>query len=1062
MDTNQTTNKNKNFLFTLQQKIFNPYILTGFIFFTFFIIVGVNYFYFRNIERSHLSKHAQNKLLEMQKNIERDLNEPIILLLAAAEYMRTIISPNDTKEDVTLLLRNISNIIVENKHYKFNSYGLFGYYERFGGAFVDSEVWTPDDDYNPKERAWYKGAIKANGEIAVSDFFYDASSKDLVISYSVLVFDENNDPLIVLSLNVPIIKIAENIIDKRISEGGYGVMLDQNFNIIAHPDSNYLGVPLSKVINGTTLQKKVMEKGSVSEYKMIDHQQNDAVVFSKMLSNGWHIGVLTPVNEYYERIRSMTSFTFALSIVLAAILSLILHEISASKRKSDAYAKVMFDSVPVACCLWDRTYHITTCNQETLDLYGLKDKEEYQRRYFELSPKHQPGGGTSVDMILDILEDVFENGTPQRFEWVHVNLKGELLPCEIIAKRIKYGKEFFIAMYKYDLRKLKEAEQQNREEKQKVEMALASNMAKSKFLATMSHEIRTPMNAILGITEILLQNKNLSSNIKEPISRIYNSADLLLGIINDILDLSKIDAGKMEIVPEEYQVASLIYDTVNLNTMRNDNKPIKFELSVDENIPSALIGDELRIKQILNNLLSNSFKFTAEGKISLSFHVKKKDDEKILLSLCVSDTGSGMTKKQLEKLFMEYTRFDNNLMEGTGLGMNITQNLVNMMDGNISVSSELNRGTAFTVNLPQKIANPKILGKELAQNLQNFRFDEFARKKAMPIDYEYMPYGNVLVVDDMETNLYVAKGLMQPYGLKLDTADSGFQALEKIEAGNTYDIIFMDHMMPKMDGMATTKKIRELNYTAPIIALTANAVVNQSKIFLSNGFDEFISKPIDVRQLNAVLTKYIRDKQPPEVLEAARKEAIKDIKDITQINEKWLPTFLKDAKKFTSTLESILENINSASDDDLELFSVNAHAMKSILLNINEKELSEKAFLLEQAGKNRNKNLITEKTQELTSAVKTIVAKIETIVQKETFNTMNENTEFLRKQLKIIDDACEKYDERTASAAINTLLKDSWKQETKINLDKISEHLLHSDFEEAAVIAKNLLENTIG
>jgi CheY-like chemotaxis protein len=195
------------------------------------------------------------------------------------------------------------------------------------------------------------------------------------------------------------------------------------------------------------------------------------------------------------------------------------------------------------------------------------------------------------------------------------------------------------------------------------------------------------------------------------------------------------------------------------------------------------------------------------------------------------------------------------------------------MDGGISVESELGKGSTFTVRLPQGLINSDVLGSEAAENLRRFRSSSRAQMKNVQVSREPMPYGNVLVVDDVDTNIYVAKGLMAPYDLKTDSADSGFVAIEKIKKGNTYDIIFMDHMMPKMDGMETTRRIRDLGYTEPIVALTANAVAGQVDIFLENGFDDFISKPIDIRQLNAVLNKFIRDKQPPEVLKAARQQA---------------------------------------------------------------------------------------------------------------------------------------------------------------------------------------------
>ena len=409
--------------------------------------------------------------------------------------------------------------------------------------------------------------------------------------------------------------------------------------------------------------------------------------------------------------------------------------------------------------------------------------------------------------------------------------------------------------------------------------AEAANKAKSAFLSTMSHEIRTPMNAILGITEIQLQRDMLDVETKEAIGKIYASGDLLLGIINDILDLSKIEAGKLELQNDQYEIASLISDTAQLNMMRVGSKRIEFELHVDENMPAQLSGDELRIKQIMNNLLSNAFKYTSEGTVSLTVASEESmnEEDEVILVIIVSDTGQGMTKEQVSKLFDEYSRFNegaNRATEGTGLGMSITQKLIQMMNGDISVGSEPGKGTTFTVLLPQRLVSIEVLGKEMAENLQKFRASSRTHIRRAQVSRELMPYGKVLIVDDVETNIYVAKGLMAPYRLRIESASSGYAAIDKIKSGEVFDIIFMDHMMPGMDGIEAVKHIRALGYDQPIVALTANAVAGQAGMFLENGFDDFISKPVDIRQLNFLLNRLVRDKQPPEVLETVRLAAL--------------------------------------------------------------------------------------------------------------------------------------------------------------------------------------------
>jgi CheY-like chemotaxis protein/anti-sigma regulatory factor (Ser/Thr protein kinase)/HPt (histidine-containing phosphotransfer) domain-containing protein len=520
---------------------------------------------------------------------------------------------------------------------------------------------------------------------------------------------------------------------------------------------------------------------------------------------------------------------------------------------------------------------------------------------------------------------------------------------------------------------------------------------------------------------------------------------MLLGIINDILDLSKIETGKFEIVPVKYETASLINDTVQLNMMRIGSKPIEFSLKVSESMPAELFGDELRIKQVLNNLLSNAFKYTKKGQVALEMYM-----ENSFLVAKVSDTGLGMTKEQVARLFDEYSRFNmeaNRTVEGTGLGMSITKNLVEMMQGTIVVESEPNVGSAFTVRFMQEQTGSDVIGKELAENLQKFRLSKEMQIKSAQMVREYMPYGSVLIVDDAETNLFVAKGLMMPYGIKIETAASGFEAIEKIEGGNAYDIVFMDHMMPEMDGIETTKRIRAAGYEKPIIALTANAVAGQADLFLKSGFDDFISKPIDIRQLNAALKKWIRDKAPPEVVEAARQQKAAAKEAIPVTTPALLAVFAKDAQKALLIMENILKNIGTATEKDLRLFATTAHAMKSALANIEEHETAKQADLLENAGKERDIAAIQGETQEFIDTLKNIIAKIK--VEPTHTAATEEDPVFLREQLEIIHKACIDYDEQVAEAALEKLDKMSWTKETKSHLDEINEHLFLSDFEAA-------------
>ena len=590
-----------------------------------------------------------------------------------------------------------------------------------------------------------------------------------------------------------------------------------------------------------------------------------------------------------------------------------------------------------------------------------------------------------------------------------------------------------------------------------------ANKAKSSFLSVMSHEIRTPMNAILGITEIQLQNPEIDKDVHEALEKIYSSGDLLLGIINDILDLSKIEAGKLELLIDKYELASLISDTAQLNVMRIASKPIEFEVCADENLPIDMMGDVLRVKQIFNNLLSNAFKYTDSG--TVTFTIQSKDsptnDNEIILMFSVKDTGHGMSKEQLDKLFDEYSRFNaeaHRSTEGTGLGMSITRNLLEMMNGEIFIESEIGVGSTFTVHIPQGKTGAGPIGKEIADNLQKFRSKDRSQMRGAKIAREHMPYGSVLIVDDVETNIYVAKGLMTPYHMKIEAAMSGFEAIDKVKAGEVYDIIFMDHMMPKLDGIETTRLIREHGYTNPVVALTANAVAGQAEVFLKNGFDDFISKPIDIRQLNMVLNKFVRDKQPASVVEAARLEAGSiEVKETPKVSPEIIEIFIRDSVKSLAELEEVLKS--TLTKESMRTIVIHVHGLKSALGNIDKKELSKVAAYLEDAGKNEETDILTEKLPPFLEKLKTL---LEELKPQETNNEpaadFESNKEFLHEKLSIVKEACDEYDERIAEPAMAELKTINWSSDIKKQLDEISEHLLHSDFDEAAEIADTLLD----
>jgi signal transduction histidine kinase/CheY-like chemotaxis protein len=391
--------------------------------------------------------------------------------------------------------------------------------------------------------------------------------------------------------------------------------------------------------------------------------------------------------------------------------------------------------------------------------------------------------------------------------------------------------------------------------------------AKSHFIANMSHEMRTPMNVIVGLTDLLLEEDDTPDKIKETLRKINIAGDTLMGLINDVLDISKVESGKLELVPAQYDVASFLNDIITLNMIRIENKPITFKLDIDKSMPVSLFGDDLRVKQIVNNLLSNAFKYTKKGSVILGAKSRRNGNE-VWISFYVSDTGIGIRAEDKVKIFSAYNQVDthaNREIEGTGLGLSITKKFVELMDGEITVESEYGKGTTFHVRICQRFVSDRFLDEETIDSLNRFCYADKIKQTHEKMVRPDLSYARVLVVDDFPTNLDVAAGMLRKYRMKVDCVSSGQESIALIAAGNpVYNAVFMDHMMPGMDGIETTQMIRAMDTeyakNVPIIALTANAVAGNEQMFLENGFNAYLSKPFSVMTLDSVVQKWVRRK----------------------------------------------------------------------------------------------------------------------------------------------------------------------------------------------------------
>ena len=876
-----------------------------------------------------------------------------------------------------------------------------------------------------------------------------------------------------------------------------------------------------------------------------------------------------------DRLGYLSFSAVALLLMLVILIILFIKNNTTSKlyKKQMVTLSTIYKSLPDMVFCLDINGAYTSVNQRYEEFVGLSETEIIGKKPAEV---HTVDDKMTQYFIETDKETIEKNIVMKIEEWVTFEDHSHRLMETIKAPLVVDGRITGLLGISRDITEHKAAE----------EAANKASRAKSEFLAKMSHEIRTPMNAIIGMTELALRAEDLDA-AREHIFTVKQAGANLLSIINDILDFSKIETGKLEIIPGDYSFSSLLNDVLSIIRMRVLDSQVRFAVNIDSHIPCALVGDEIRIRQVLLNILSNAVKYTEKGFVSFTAYSETIDENTVNLVMEIMDSGKGIKPEDMKNLFGEYAQFDlekNRGIEGVGLGLAITWNIVKAMNGDINVYSEYGKGSNFIVTIPQKVRSHEALAivknpeqksviiyerreifanslsfaidnlgvnctlvsndSELRERMMNkvytFIFISFAlyRKNkdtimefganarivvltefgeaipdndlnilAMPVhsisiadilngissNFSYgennelivrftAPDVKVLIVDDISTNLKVAEGLLSPYKMQVTLCRSGIEAIRAIESTH-YDLVFMDHKMPEMDGVEAAQRIRAMGgedpyyNDVPIIALTANAISGTKELFMESGFNDFLSKPIDTVKLNTILEKWIPKEKQRGKMTSGRGAALSQKQDMNKgfeikgvdvdkgilllggVTELYLETlvlFYEDGLKKINEIKKCVET------GDMHLYTIYVHGLKSASASIGAAGLSEEAKVLELAGDRKDLIFIEKNNDTFLKNLKSLLDNINAALSglsgspeegKEPINT-----DALKSELVMLKTAITDFDAGVINGTIERLRKFTQPEAVALVIKSISDNILIAEYDKAIALIETLLQ----
>ena len=927
-------------------------------------------------------------LKENVRNVEYRVEERTLHLRKLNNYIKLLI---DHATNIFILFdHNMNLLYCSNSVLNLLGLGNDDYNKIINKSLSNLHTYYPDQEYAKRSAKRFTRILEGEDSIIVDDTIKwpGKGIRSFHITYRRML-DHNNDfdGIVLTLLDVTDVRIEEA--ESRLHEmldtiKSACLMWDESGRIIAF---NKESADLFAIPRDLSIEDYNSKYFAIQPEFQLDGMKTETIrqnLISDALEKGFvqFTGQLTktdgtPINVRVTIARINWLSGFRLIVYIHDISELLEKELDA--KAAEERIRIMLDATPLCCYFINDKYDFIDCNQEALNLFGLSNKKEFLRYYpYFLSPEKQPDGTLSRIKAAEYIKETFLNGYTF-FEWLNQKLNGELIPTEVTLVRVKYGESNIVLGYSRDLREVKareklmiESEAREKEAKIQKEAAQAASEAKSAFLANMSHEIRTPMNSIIGFSELIFE-ENISSKAHEYLDKIMENSKWLLQIINNILDISKIESGNMELEDIPFDLRGLLSTCKNIISPKAIEKNIDLLFYTDSSIGKRMYGDPTRLRQVLLNLLSNAVKFTESGMVSLYAGIEKTMGDKAEIRFEVKDTGIGMTPEQIQVIFEPFMQADVSMTRkygGTGLGMTITKNILELMDSKLEIESTPGAGSTICFNVIIKMAD---------ETGDISKTDNDIGEIDKPIFN-----GEILVCEDNKMNQQVIAAHLKRVELNVDIVENGLEGINKVKnrierKEKPYDLIFMDIHMPVMNGMEATQKIKELGSSTPIVAMTANIMTEDRKLYKSCGMNDYLGKPFTSQELWRCLLKYLT----PVKISVINNEI--EMKDENLLIKKMQINFVRNNQNKYKEINDAINHGN------FKLAHRLAHTLKTNAALIGKTMLQNTAAELEIILKEDNPHIDSDKMIRLEVELSVVLKQLEPLLDTTTAEIESEN-----------------------------------------------------------------------